>query len=610
MQRRGNRNAGAPVRQDDADEIRACLRRLLQSPSFRSSARRARLLEYLCARTLLGEGDQITEYGIALDVFDKPASFEPRSESTVRAEVTRLRQTLKTYYEEDGANDPIVIELPPRRYVPAFTVRATRESEAIDAEEVATRPRAFSKRWIVTLVGIAVVGGAALALVWLSTRSPNPPPFSVAVLPASIGPAARDAAPLADGFTEELIPALASIPGVSVSDWMYVTGYRGPDAVARARRELPFALILVPEIDKAGEHLLARFDLLRRADGHRLWSGASVLNDTSDLRSEARRAVAASLGPLLERGVDIAAYRRRIGYTRIEPVLGDIGAAEDACSLSIRDRLRFRGQATVQVTSRSLGGRGPKSAVGIRVAGKLLDGIEVKLPAGRPSSFSAPQLLLNEADTCVREGNAGTLPLCPGGCFRPPSGYSSLVVFYGCTARSYPIDLSRDFNYHGLWNEETMPSGARILGGVPFVLSDGLQRAWNASQGGTGPVALTVPVKQRGISRAWLLLNTVWGAPGPQSYLSIDFMIDGRVAFEKKLTGGVDVRDYNQGLYTNTINGTTSRCVFESGRGQRMDMVEIDLPAEFQSQELGAIRIADTGRQDFQRAVLWGLTVQ
>ena len=71
-----------------------------------SPPRRGRLLRYLLEQTLAGDGDKITEYGIGLDVFEKPSSFDPRIESSIRAEMSRLRRTLADYYAGAGSADP------------------------------------------------------------------------------------------------------------------------------------------------------------------------------------------------------------------------------------------------------------------------------------------------------------------------------------------------------------------------------------------------------------------------------------------------------------------------------------------------------------------------
>src|SRR5271165_7451172 len=92
------------------DQIRSQLDRLLASVAFASSLRRGQLLRYLVARTLAGKGDGINEYAVGIDVFEKPASFDPRIESIVRTEVGRLRQKLKDYYAGEGQSSAIRIE--------------------------------------------------------------------------------------------------------------------------------------------------------------------------------------------------------------------------------------------------------------------------------------------------------------------------------------------------------------------------------------------------------------------------------------------------------------------------------------------------------------------
>src|SRR5579872_744906 len=121
----GTIESHAASRAPDArtQEIRAYLRELLNGPQFAASGRRGQLLQYLVEHTLAGDADKVSEYGIGLDVFHKPTSFDPRIESAVRTEFSRLRQRLKEYYGDEGRNDRIVIDFPPRSYAATFTFR-------------------------------------------------------------------------------------------------------------------------------------------------------------------------------------------------------------------------------------------------------------------------------------------------------------------------------------------------------------------------------------------------------------------------------------------------------------------------------------------------------
>jgi hypothetical protein len=86
--------------------------RILQSETLHSSQALRHLLKFLSDKALAGEADQLKEYTIGLDVFDKPADYDPRKDATVRLHVSRLRQKLADYYRTEGQNDPILVSLP------------------------------------------------------------------------------------------------------------------------------------------------------------------------------------------------------------------------------------------------------------------------------------------------------------------------------------------------------------------------------------------------------------------------------------------------------------------------------------------------------------------
>src|SRR5262249_39738737 len=129
------------------------------------------LLRYLVDRTLIGEGPQINEYAIGLDVFEKPPSFDPRVDSTIRAEISRLRQKLKEYYLNRGRGDTIVIEFPQRSYVPSFTFPFT--SPAISSGETVAGPAPKSLFWF-RFGAWAAVGAALLVgtVAWRVQKKP------------------------------------------------------------------------------------------------------------------------------------------------------------------------------------------------------------------------------------------------------------------------------------------------------------------------------------------------------------------------------------------------------------------------------------------------------
>ena len=101
-------------------EERTELGAVLRSPVFARSPALSHLLTYLCEKTFAGETDQIKEYSVALDVFDRQESFDQDTDSIVRVQANRLRKRLTEYYAGEGSPHAIHISVPVGQYVPVF----------------------------------------------------------------------------------------------------------------------------------------------------------------------------------------------------------------------------------------------------------------------------------------------------------------------------------------------------------------------------------------------------------------------------------------------------------------------------------------------------------
>jgi hypothetical protein len=107
----------------EAEATHAQIQRILHSKAFRNSEVHRNLLLYLAEKSLEGSADGLKEYTIGLDVFAKPASFDPRQESAVRMHVGRLRQKLAEYYRTEGADDVVIVDLPKGGFKMTFEQR-------------------------------------------------------------------------------------------------------------------------------------------------------------------------------------------------------------------------------------------------------------------------------------------------------------------------------------------------------------------------------------------------------------------------------------------------------------------------------------------------------
>lgn len=104
--------------QPDEGAVREHLQRVLASRQFVRSKRLQRFLTYIVDAKLAGEQERIQEYAIGLEVFDRGESFDPKADSIVRSEARRLRQRLEEYYQGEGRQEALRIEIPPPGYVP------------------------------------------------------------------------------------------------------------------------------------------------------------------------------------------------------------------------------------------------------------------------------------------------------------------------------------------------------------------------------------------------------------------------------------------------------------------------------------------------------------
>jgi TolB-like protein/Tfp pilus assembly protein PilF len=248
----------APTAAAPAPELRACLERVLASPYF-ASRRRGELLRYLVGLTLSGRAESISEYGVALDVFGKPDSFDPKSESTIRAEMSRLRKGLADYYAADGATDTWRFEFPQRGYVPTWT-------------RISPPARTRSHRTRLVILSAAVVLAVAGLIAW-RIHSGASPIRSVAVLPFAnlTGDPAIDS--LADGISESLTDSLARVDSLRVVARTSAFQFRNE---ARDIREIGRALnaeaVVEGSVRRMGDRLAVTVQLNRSADGFHILS--------------------------------------------------------------------------------------------------------------------------------------------------------------------------------------------------------------------------------------------------------------------------------------------------------------------------------------------------
>lgn len=131
------------------------LERIAVSASFRKAERCMRLLRYITTIALEGREAELKEYSLGVSGLGRPESFDPRTDPVVRLEARRLRLKLAEYYQHEGVNDPVVIELPKGAYVPYFRLRQS----TIQAPAAPVRPPQALRMFVAIAACVVILAG-------------------------------------------------------------------------------------------------------------------------------------------------------------------------------------------------------------------------------------------------------------------------------------------------------------------------------------------------------------------------------------------------------------------------------------------------------------------
>lgn len=316
-----------------AVEIRAALERILASPRFAGAGKLSRFLAFIVEKSLAGEGEEIKEYLIALEVYQRQASYNPRVDSIVRVEASRLRLRLREYYEAEGQDDPVRIGLRKGRYVPDFELRQVAPPDPPAPSPAA--PRVWTRTRILAAVGLGSLLLLASFLAWYRAWPWTPPATghdrsrAIAVLPfEDFSPDGRTER-FGAGLSEEITEDLSRSGGLQVASRTSAFQFKGKsDSVRAIGLQLGVGAVLEGSVRREGKLLRITAQLASTVDGFHLWSA------TYDRASDNLLDVQSEVAHLIGQAV-------RIRLTGTPPRTGAGNAALDAQQLSRKgwDRL-------------------------------------------------------------------------------------------------------------------------------------------------------------------------------------------------------------------------------------------------------------------------------
>jgi hypothetical protein len=148
---------------------RLLVERVAASRHFSKSARLRDLLVFLCEHGVDGE---VHEQEVGHKVFGRPADYDTSSDNIVRVHASMLRKRLDQFFAEDGAGEPVIVEIPRGNYAPVFRER---EVEAAPAAAPAEKERDWR---VPALAGLAAVFAISTAVLLLRTANPAAGPVA------------------------------------------------------------------------------------------------------------------------------------------------------------------------------------------------------------------------------------------------------------------------------------------------------------------------------------------------------------------------------------------------------------------------------------------------
>ena len=264
-------------------EVGKELEKILSSDGFRDAEGLKRFLRYSVEHTQRGEGGQLKEYRLGVEVFDRESSFDPRLDPVVRMAARRLRSKLKDYYDTEGAQDPVWIAVPKGSYAAAFSRGSSKQISTSVVVEPSQPTKSGRLAGIALALLLATVIGAIVY--WIRARqlqaaAPTQYP-SLAVLPLLNLTGNPDSEYLCDGVTDELTSALSKLPGVRVVARTSAFKFKNkPEDVRSIGEQLNVSSVLEGSLQKSGERLRITVQLIRAADGYHIWSQTYDRNST------------------------------------------------------------------------------------------------------------------------------------------------------------------------------------------------------------------------------------------------------------------------------------------------------------------------------------------
>jgi hypothetical protein len=182
-----NESTARELKLPDLSTCWALVERVAASSQLKRATRLRDLLLFVGRRHLKEGCDQIHEQVIGVEVFDRSATYDTNVDNIVRANVSELRKRVDAYFEGEGRDETLIMEIPRGSYVPVFRYRPAAQEIAAEFEVPATTQtdktdtlisgatsisfrRGWSRSGIAAGLAILILSSACLGL-WIQNRA-------------------------------------------------------------------------------------------------------------------------------------------------------------------------------------------------------------------------------------------------------------------------------------------------------------------------------------------------------------------------------------------------------------------------------------------------------
>ena len=287
----------------ERDAVRDQTARIAKSAPFAHSRRRQRFLTYVIDETLAGRGDRLKGYNIAIEVFERGEAFDPNVDPVVRIEAARVRDKLREYYETEGRDDPVRIDLPKGTYAPAIEFRDAAQpvvpshlDEGYNRENAGAKDaQSESIRWQISALVLLLMAVSILAMggvLWqreadntivlphqitqdsrarVNKASEAGVP-AIAVLPFANLSGEPNQDYFSDGLTEDILTALSRVRDLRVLARNTTFKYKEQADVAKLGRDLKARYVLEGSIQRSSGRLRVTAKLIDTQTGTHIWA--------------------------------------------------------------------------------------------------------------------------------------------------------------------------------------------------------------------------------------------------------------------------------------------------------------------------------------------------